>query len=152
MDIRKIKKLIDLIDETGVAEIEIKEGEESVRISRQFHAPTGLATISPIMPTAPIPPTAAPSKADEPKAGNKLPVDGHVIKSPMVGTVYLAASPTAKLFVEIGQHVEVGATLCIIEAMKMYNQIEADKSGKLKARLVENGQHVEYDQPLFVIE
>lgn len=153
MDIRKIKKLIDLINETGIAEIEIHEGEEVVRITRQNNT---LAT-APMMPMQQM--MAVPAISDnrsnssDNKADNKsaLP-SGHIIKAPMVGTAYLAPSPEAKVFVEIGQHVNAGDTLCLIEAMKMFNQIEADKSGKITARLVESGQPVEFDQPLFVIE
>lgn len=149
MDIRKIKKLIELLDESGVAEIEIKEGEESVRISRAT-APMPTFAPSPL-PAAPAPaPAAAPAPApaaDEPPA---LP-PGHVVKAPMVGTFYRAPSPGAKPFVEVGQHVDVGDTLCIIEAMKMLNPIEADKAGVVKAILGENGQPVEFGEPLFVI-
>jgi acetyl-CoA carboxylase biotin carboxyl carrier protein len=151
MDIRKIKKLIELLDESGVAEIEIKEGEESVRISRaSAPAPTYAAP-------APMPaPVAAPAPAAAPAASGsedtaELPA-GHVVKSPMVGTFYRAPSPGAKPFVEVGQTVGVGDTLCIIEAMKMLNQIEADKAGTVKAILGENGQPVEFGEPLFVIE
>jgi acetyl-CoA carboxylase biotin carboxyl carrier protein len=155
MDIRKIKKLIDLIDETGVSEIEIREGEESVRISRQFlQAPS--VPVAPIYPIAPAPSTV---KTESNKETNMpagptaaAPPEGHIVKSPMVGTIYHAPSPGAKPFVEIGQQVEVGTVLCVIEAMKMYNQIEADKAGIITTRLVENGQPVEYDQPLFVIQ
>ncbi len=149
MDIRKIKKLIEMLEESDLAEIEIKEGEESLRISRSGQ----LAA----MPTyaAPPPPMSAPAQVaatTEPDAGsdNSLP-DGHVIKSPMVGTFYRASSPGAKPFVEVGQTVGSGDTLCIIEAMKMLNQIESDKSGNIVAILVENGQPIEYNQPLFVI-
>jgi acetyl-CoA carboxylase biotin carboxyl carrier protein len=149
MDIRKVRKLIELIDETGVAEIEIKEGEESVRISRQYRGPT-IPMTTPIMPTAPMPQ----AKPEEEKLTptKPAPAAGHTVKSPMVGTVYLAPSPGAAPFVKVGQHVEVGATLCMIEAMKMYNQIESDKAGVISACLVENGHPVEYDQPLFLIE
>ena len=147
MDIRKIKKLIDLIDETGVSEIEIKEGEESVRISRQF-APHP-AAMTPVMPVAPMPTATKPEEAEKPKP---VAATGHTLKSPMVGTIYLSPSPGAKPFVEVGQHIEAGTVICLIEAMKMYNQIEADKAGVVSARLIENGQPVEYDQPLFIIE
>lgn len=159
MDIRKIKKLIELIDETGVAEIEIREGEESVRISRQFQPsfsmPPQVYAAAPAVATPvaahPQPHTA---KSDEPaaKAKPEIPLNMHTVKSPMVGTAYLAPAPGSKPFVEVGQRVEAGATLCVVEAMKMYNPIEADKSGVVSARLVENGQPVEYDQPLFIIE
>jgi len=149
MDIRKIKKLIELIEESGIAELEIKEGEESVRISRQtanYAQPMQVA-----MPAmAPQPQTmsalaAAPVEIAEPERG-------HQVKSPMVGTFYNKASPTSAPFVTQGQQVNVGDTLCIIEAMKMMNQIEADKSGKISAILVEDGSPVEFDQVLFVIE
>ncbi|HEY9200013.1 MAG TPA: acetyl-CoA carboxylase biotin carboxyl carrier protein [Gammaproteobacteria bacterium] len=147
MDIRKIKKLIELLDESGVAEIEIKEGEESVRISRQQHAFSTAPT--PQMMSAPAPaPAAAPAPVEEAEPE----ISGHKINSPMVGTFYRAASPGATAFTEVGQMVSEGDTLCIIEAMKILNQIEADKSGKVKAILVENGQPVEFGQPLFIIE
>jgi acetyl-CoA carboxylase biotin carboxyl carrier protein len=152
MDIRKVKKLIELLDESGVAEIEIKEGEESVRISRysqssqpMMAAPAAYAP--PPAAAAPITPVETPAT----KAAAET-IEGHAIKSPMVGTFYRAASPGATPFVEVGQSVNAGDTLCIIEAMKLLNQIEADKSGKVKAILVENGQPVEYDQPLFIID
>lgn len=153
MDIRKIKKLIDLIDETGVSEIEIKEGEEAVRISRQYTiAATPVTQSIPTLPPTPIVPTKT-EPIDKPKPETQTDVTtSHTVKSPMVGTVYLSPTPEAKHFVEIGQTIETGATLCLIEAMKMYNPIEADKSGIIRARLVENGQPVEYDQPLFIIE
>ena len=151
MDIRKVKKLIELLDESGVAEIEIKEGEESVRISRQSQAsqammaaPTAFAPPPPVLATA-----VAAAPATEPAAET---IEGHAIKSPMVGTFYRAPSPGASSFVEVGQTVSAGDTLCIIEAMKLLNQIEADKTGTVKAILVENGQPVEYDQPLFIID
>ena len=147
MDIRKIKKLIELIQETELAEIEIKEGEESVRICRHFNAAT---TTHVNIPTAPVtPPAPAPAPAIEEK--NDVP-DGHVVTSPMVGTMYRAPAPNEPAFVEVGQKVKGGDTLCIVEAMKMLNQIEADTSGVIKAVLVENGQPVEFGQPLFVIE
>lgn len=147
MDIRKIKKLIELLDESGVAEIEIKEGEESVRISRQQHAFSTAPTAQ--MMSAPAPaPAAAPAPVEEAEPE----ISGHKINSPMVGTFYRAASPGATAFTEVGQMVSEGDTLCIIEAMKILNQIEADKSGKVKAILVENGQPVEFGQPLFIIE
>ena len=148
MDIRKIKKLIELLEESGIAELEIKEGEESVRISRQM---PGYAQPMPaFMPMAPQPqtmsaPAAAPVEIAEPERG-------HQVKSPMVGTFYNKASPTSAPFVTQGQQVNAGDTLCIIEAMKMMNQIEADKSGKISAILVEDGSPVEFDQVLFVIE
>jgi len=148
MDIRKIKKLIELLDESGVAEIEIKEGEESVRISRQ-HAAVAAAPqqfMAPAPAAAPV--AAAPAAEAEPEAE----ISGHKITSPMVGTFYRSASPGAPTFTEVGKTVSEGDTLCIIEAMKILNQIEADKSGTVKAILVENGQPVEFGQPLFIIE
>jgi len=146
MDIRKVKKLIELLEESQIAEIEIHEGEESVRISRlQPAAPVAAA---PVAYAAPAPAAAAPAESApaEPAAP-----EGHTVTSPMVGTFYEAPSPGAKPFVEVGQQVNVGDTLCIIEAMKMLNQIEADKAGTVSARLVENGQPVEFGQSLFVI-
>ena len=153
MDIRKVKKLIELLEESQVAEIEIHEGEESVRISRQSpHAvpvPGYIQAPPANMPAAPAPAAAAPPVAavEEPAKA-----EGHHVTSPMVGTFYEAPSPGAKPFVEVGQQVNAGDTLCIIEAMKMLNQIEADKSGVIKARLVDNGQPVEFGQALFVID
>ena len=146
MDIRKVKKLIELLEESGVAEIEITEGEESVRISR---TPTAPAT--PPAPVAPAP-AAAPVAAAEVAPAPAPATPGHTLTSPMVGTFYQAPSPGAKAFCEIGQRVEVGDTLCIIEAMKMMNQIESDASGVIKAILAENGDPVEFGQPLFIIE
>ena len=148
MDIRKIKKLIELLDESGVAEIEIKEGEESVRISRQ-HAAVAAAPVQQMI-AAPVAAPAAAAAEEAPAA--EAEISGHKIVSPMVGTFYRAASPGANPFTEVGQTVSEGDTLCIIEAMKILNQIEADKSGTVKAILVENGQPVEFGQPLFVIE
>ena len=147
MDIRKIKKLIELLDESGVAEIEIKEGEESVRISRQHAAVTPQQYIAPPVAAAPV---AAAAVAEAPAA--EAEVSGHKITSPMVGTFYRSASPGAPEFTQVGKSVSEGDTLCIIEAMKILNQIEADKSGTVKAILVENGQPVEFGQPLFIIE
>jgi len=145
MDIRKIKKLIELLEESSIAELEIKEGEESVRISRQQRQET--ATAPAAVPSRPVElgPVAAAEIDDKP-----LP-NGHILKSPMVGTFFRTASPGSKPFVEIGQAVTAGDTVCIIEAMKMFNQIEADQAGVIADVLVENGQPVEYDQPLFVI-
>ncbi len=145
MDIRKIKKLIELIEASGVSEIEIHEGEESVRISRS--AP--VVTQQP-MQAPPAAPLAAPEATSQ-EATDNTP-SGHIIKSPMVGTFYRAPSPTSKTFVEQGQMVNEGDTLCIIEAMKILNQITADKAGVVTKILVENGAPVEYDEPLFVIE
>ncbi|MDY6926736.1 MAG: acetyl-CoA carboxylase biotin carboxyl carrier protein [Pseudomonadota bacterium] len=147
MDIRKIKKLIELVEESGIAELEITEGEESVRIHRgssQAAAPVHYAAPAPMAAPAAPAPAAAPAEPEAPA--------GHTIKSPMVGTFYRASSPTAKNFVEVGQSVNVGDTLCIVEAMKMMNQIESDKAGVVKAILVENQEAVEFDQPLFIIE
>ncbi len=152
MDIRKIKKLIELLEESGIAEIEIREGEESVRIARgqimqpaptsyHFAPPQAAQATQAAQITAPAAATPAQAMAS-----------GTPIKSPMVGTFYRAASPTAKAFVEVGSAVKAGDTLCVIEAMKMFNQIEAETSGTITAILVENGQPVEYDQPLFIIE
>lgn len=150
MDIRKVKKLIELLEESGIAELEIHEGEESVRISRHSSAPAP-APIS--YAAAPAAPAAAPSAAPaaESTAEDTLP-SGHVVTSPMVGTYYSAPSPGAKPFVNIGDTVAEGDTVCIVEAMKILNQIEADASGTVKAILVENAQPVEYGQPLMIIE
>lgn len=146
MDIRKVKKLIELLEESGIAEIEIHEGEESVRISRNS-ANVAAPAAAPVAVAAPV--AAAPVAAVAP-AEEKI--EGHVLNSPMVGSFYRSPSPGAASFVDIGSKVNVGDTLCIIEAMKLLNQIEADKAGTIKAILVENGQPVEYNQPLFVIE
>ena len=154
MDIRKVKKLIDLLDTSNVDEIEIHEGEESVRISRHRPAAPLTAGLAIPAPAAEVSVRReAPAAAAEPGAedgGEQLPA-GHIITSPMVGTFYQAPSPGAKPFVDVGQRVQVGDTVCIIEAMKMLNQIEADHAGVIGAMLVENGQPVEYGQPLFVI-
>lgn len=150
MDIRKIKKLIELLEESGVAEIEIHEGEESVRISRNQQGSAPIYMQQPAMMPAPAPAPAAAAPAAE-VAEAALP-SGHIVTSPMVGTFYRSAAPGSPVFTEVGNHVNVGDTLCIIEAMKMFNQIEADKSGTITAILVENAEPVEYGQPLFVIE
>ncbi|HFI1607309.1 TPA: acetyl-CoA carboxylase biotin carboxyl carrier protein [Enterobacter hormaechei] len=154
MDIRKIKKLIELVEESGISELEISEGEESVRISRAapaasfpvmqqaYAAPVQQPALSAAV--APVAAEAAPAAATE--------ISGHIVRSPMVGTFYRTPSPDAKAFIEVGQKVNVGDTLCIVEAMKMMNQIEADKSGTVKAILVESSQPVEFDEPLVVIE
>lgn len=154
MDIRKIKKLIELVEESGISELEISEGEESVRISSA--AP---AASFPVMQQAYAAPVQQPalSAAVAPAATEAAPaaaaeISGHIVRSPMVGTFYRTPSPDAKAFIEVGQKVNVGDTLCIVEAMKMMNQIEADKSGTVKAILVESGQPVEFDEPLVVIE
>lgn len=146
MDIRKIKKLIEIIEESDIAELEIKEGEESIRISRYSAAPTQIAYAPAPMGVAPAAIGAAPAVAVEEK------ITGHAVKSPMVGTFYRSASPGSKVFVEVGQSVMSGDTLCIIEAMKILNQIEADKSGVITKILVDNAEPVEYGQPLFIIE
>lgn len=149
MDIRKIKKLIELVEESGIAELEISEGEESVRISRNGTA----APVAPVQYAAAPAPVAAPAPAAAPEAAAAPATPaGHQVLSPMVGTFYRSPSPDAKSFVEVGQTVNAGDTLCIVEAMKMMNQIEADKSGVVTAILVEDGQPVEFDQPLVVIE
>ncbi|MFE1283399.1 acetyl-CoA carboxylase biotin carboxyl carrier protein [Klebsiella aerogenes] len=152
MDIRKIKKLIELVEESGISELEISEGEESVRISRA--APAASYPVMQQAYAAPIaqpqaPAAAAPAAA--PAAEAKAEISGHIVRSPMVGTFYRTPSPDAKAFVEVGQKVNVGDTLCIVEAMKMMNQIEADKAGVVKAILIESGQPVEFDEPLVVI-
>ncbi len=152
MDIRKIKKLIELIEDSGVAEIEINEGEESVRICRVRETPASVTYAPPATPHIPTPAAAATTIAEVATPSVEEQISGHTITSPMVGTYYSAPSPGAPNFVEIGQTVTVGETLCIVEAMKMLNQIESDKAGKVKAILTENGQPVEFGQPLFIIE
>lgn len=148
MDIRKVKKLIELLEESNIDEIEIKEGEESVRISRNR---------APVMPQFYGAPMAAPVAAPVPAgpaapvADSKPALNGHVVKSPMVGTFYRSPSPGSPVFVEVGKHVKVGDVICIVEAMKMMNQIEADKAGTIEAILVEDGQPVEFDQPMVTI-
>jgi len=150
MDIRKVKKLIELLEESQIAEIEIHEGEESVRISRlQATAVAPVAAAPVAVATAPV--EAAPAAVAAAAPAEPAAPEGHTVTSPMVGTFYEAPSPGAKPFVEVGQQVNVGDTLCIIEAMKMLNQIEADKAGTVSSRLVENGQPVEFGQSLFVI-
>lgn len=147
MDIRKVKKLIELLEESDVAEIEIHEGEESIRISRASQL-----TMAAPMAAAPVAaPAAAPVAVAEAAPAEEV-ISGHVVTSPMVGSFYAASSPSAANFVEVGKSVKVGDTLCIIEAMKLMNQIEADKAGVIKKIMVENGQPVEYNQPLFIIE
>jgi len=152
MDIRKIKKLIELVEESGIAELEISEGEESVRISRNFSGQ--VTTAMPQMMVQQAAPVAAPAAAAPVAAAPAADTapSGHLMRSPMVGSFYRSSSPDAKPFVEVGQQVNVGDTLCIVEAMKMMNQIESDKAGVIKAILVENGQAVEFDEPLFIIE
>ncbi|MGD2055061.1 MAG: acetyl-CoA carboxylase biotin carboxyl carrier protein [Gammaproteobacteria bacterium] len=150
MDIRKVKKLIELLEESGIAELEINEGEESVRISRYSTAAPPAAPINYAAPPAsPATAPSAPAAAESEEEG--LP-SGHIIKSPMVGTFYSSPSPGAKTFVNIGDSVSEGDTICIVEAMKILNQIEAEVSGTIKAILVENAQPVEYGQPLMIIE
>ncbi|MBV8465543.1 MAG: acetyl-CoA carboxylase biotin carboxyl carrier protein [Burkholderiales bacterium] len=150
MDLRKLKKLIDLVEESGIAEIEVTEGEEKVRITRVSQNAPMMYTQAPMHHMAA--PMAAPAAAAAPAAepASTLP-EGFVVKSPMVGTFYRAASPGAKPFAEVGQSVNVGDTLCIIEAMKLLNEIECEKGGVIKAILVENGTPVEYGEPLFII-
>lgn len=152
MDIRKVKKLIELLEESNIDEIEIKEGEESVRISRNRINPQPQFFAAPQMmaQAAPTQAAAAPT-AVAPAAESKAAVNGHVVKSPMVGTFYRAPSPGSPVFTEVGKHVKVGDVICIVEAMKMMNQIEADKAGVVEAILVEDGQPVEFDQPLITI-
>jgi acetyl-CoA carboxylase biotin carboxyl carrier protein len=153
MDLRKLKKLIDLVQESGIGEIEITEGEEKVRISRQAAAPPMMMPtmqhVAMGMPMQAPAASAAPAAAEAPVPAEPK---GHALKSPMVGTFYRAPSPGAPSFVEVGQSVSKGQTLCIIEAMKLLNEIESDTTGTVKAILVENGQPVEYGQPLFLIE
>lgn len=150
MDIRKIKKLIELLEASDIGELEIKEGEESVRISRNNqNIQYVTSSPSPAAPAAAAP-EAAPAPAKEEAPASKGP-SGHMVSSPMVGTFYRSPSPGSPAFVEVGQHVKVGDAICIIEAMKMMNQIEADKSGVIEAILVEDGEPVEFDQPLVTI-
>ena len=152
MDLRKLKKLIDLVEESGIAEIEVTEGEEKVRITRSVAAPA-VQTVYAAAPAPVAAPAAAAQAASAPAAPAAAPANhANAQKSPMVGTFYRAASPTSDPFVEVGQTVKEGQTLCIIEAMKLMNEIEAEKSGVVKAILVENGTPVEYGEPLFVIE
>ncbi|MGL4715814.1 MAG: acetyl-CoA carboxylase biotin carboxyl carrier protein [Aeromonas sp.] len=150
MDIRKIKKLIELVEESGIAELEISEGEESVRISRNFSGQ--VTTAMPQMMMQQAAPIAAPAAQSIVVPAADAAPSGHLMRSPMVGSFYRSSSPEAKPFAEVGQQVNVGDTLCIVEAMKMMNQIESDKAGVIKAILVENGQAVEFDEPLFIIE
>ncbi len=152
MDLRKLKALIDLVEKSGIAELEITEGEEKVRIAKQgsaAHMPTYIHHVpnapqpAPVPAGVPVPAAAEPSVPTEP--------EGHAVKAPMVGTFYRSSAPGAQSFVEVGQSVKAGDTLCIIEAMKLMNEIEADASGVIKAILVENGQPVEFGQPMFII-
>lgn len=152
MDIRKVKKLIELLEESGIGEIEIKEGEESVRISRGVSGAPAPAP-SPAVAPPPAPTLVAPAASAAPAEpeSNSARAGGHVVKSPMVGTFYRSPSPSSPAFVEVGKTVKAGDILCIVEAMKMMNQIEADAPGTIEAVLVENGEPVEFDQPLFSI-
>ncbi|HTP39936.1 MAG TPA: acetyl-CoA carboxylase biotin carboxyl carrier protein [Steroidobacteraceae bacterium] len=166
MDIRKIKKLIELLEESGIAEIEIKEGEESVRIARaspttmvthaypaSYAPPAAGAAPQPIAALSPSAAAAAAAPAAAARAAAPAPqADEHVVTAPMVGTYYSSSAPGAKQFVDLGEEVKVGQVLCIIEAMKMMNQIESDKAGRIKAILVQNSEPVEFGQPLFIIE
>lgn len=149
MDLRKLKKLIDLVQESGISELEVTEGEEKVRIAKQLAAAPVAHQVYAAAPVAhAVPAAAAPIAAES--SAPALP-EGHVVKSPMVGTFYRASSPEANPFVQVGDTVKEGQTLCIVEAMKLLNEIEADASGVIKAILVENGQPVEFGEPLFVI-
>ncbi len=150
MDIRKVKKLIELVEESGIAELEIHEGEETVRICRYSPAPSPAQTILHMPDTSGMRPPGLPEIS--PPAKPKVEIEGHVVKAPMVGTFYLGPSPTSRPFVEMGQKVKQGDVVCIIEAMKVMNQIEAGVEGTVSAILVDNGQPVEYDQPLLVVK
>ena len=145
MDLRKLKKLIDLVETSGIAELEITEGEEKVRIAKSIAGTPMMMSHAPQMQAPTNAPTHAPAQVEDSEP------EGHVIRSPMVGTFYRASAPGAKDFVEVGQSISAGDTVCIIEAMKLLNEIESDQSGVIKAILVENGQPVEYGEPLFVI-
>ncbi len=155
MDLRKVKTLIDLVQQSGIAELEITEGEEKVRISRGVTAGSQAATVTHVVAPPPAGPAPAPVPAGAPAAPaegeSAAAPEGHVIRSPMVGTFYRSSAPGAKAFVEVGQAVKAGETLCIIEAMKLLNEIEADQDGTVKAILAENGQPVEYGEPLFIL-
>ena len=152
MDLRKLKTLIDLVQNSGISELEISEGEEKIRIAKHMVAPAS-ATVMMGAPVAAFPTSAAPSAAPAPPAETAASAEtaGHVVKAPMVGTFYRSGNPGSPAFAEVGQTVKQGDTLCIIEAMKLMNEIESDASGVIKAILVENGQPVEYGQPLFLI-
>ncbi len=151
MDLRKLKKLIDLVEESGIAEIEVTEGEEKVRITRSLAAPQPVYAAAPAVAAAPAPAAAAPVAAEGAPAAPARDLS-KAQTSPMVGTFYRAPGPNAPVFVEVGQSVNAGDTLCIIEAMKLMNEIEAERSGVVKEILVENGQPVEFGEPLFIIE
>ncbi len=150
MDIRKVKKLIELLEESGIDELEIHEGEESVRISRNSSQPVAAQQTVMAAPVA-QPVAAVPQATAEPEASAEPAFTGHQVSSPMVGTFYRSPSPSSPSFVEVGSHVKEGDVLCIVEAMKMMNQIKADKAGMIEAVLIENGSPVEFDQPLFTI-
>jgi acetyl-CoA carboxylase biotin carboxyl carrier protein len=151
MDIRKIKKLIELVEESGITELEITEGEESVRISRGMVAQAApVAYAAPQVAAVAVAPAATPTAATAATAAAEL--SGHILRSPMVGAFYRSSGPDTAPFVEVGQQVKVGDALCIVEAMKMMNQIQSDKAGVIKRILVENGDTVEFDQPMFIIE
>ena len=152
MDIRKIKKLIELVEESGITELEVQEEEGTVRISRAAPAVAPAAIQYAAAPVAPVAAPAAAPAATAPAEAPAAEISGHQVRSPMVGTFYRSPSPEAKAFVEVGQTVKVGDALCIVEAMKMMNRIEADKAGVVKAILVNDGEAVEFDQPLIVIE
>ena len=152
MDIRKIKKLIELVEESGITELEVQEEEGTVRISRAAPAVAPAAIQYAAAPVAPVAAPAAAPAAATPAEAPAAEISGHQVRSPMVGTFYRSPSPEAKAFVEVGQTVKVGDALCIVEAMKMMNRIEADKAGVVKAILVNDGEAVEFDQPLIVIE
>ena len=151
MDTRKIRKLIELVKETGIGELEVKSGDDSVRINCQLTTIPTYATPTTTAHTPQITTQPAEIKSETPVKKHEH-HEGHKVKSPMVGTVYLSGTPGKPPFVSVGQKVKIGDTLCLIEAMKMFNKIEADKTGTISARLVENEQPVEYDQPLFIIE
>ena len=150
MDLRKLKKLIDLVQESGISELEVTEGEEKVRIAKHASGPAPVNYVTQ-MPAAAPAPAAAPVAAAAPAAAEPAVPEGHEVKSPMVGTFYRASAPGAKPLAEVGQSVAVGDVLCIVEAMKLMNEIEADAAGTIKAILVENGEPVEYGEPLFII-
>jgi len=153
MDLRKLKKLIDLVQESGIAELEVTEGEERVKIVRSGRGSSEAGVpAGPVVFIPPPAPAAAPSAAPVAAVDAPAAPPGHAVKSPMVGTFYRASAPDAKPFVEVGDTVKAGQTICIIEAMKLMNEIESDKDGTVKAILAENGQPVEYGEPLFVIE
>lgn len=156
MDTRKIRKLIELVKETGIGELEVKSGDDSVRINCQTMTTPTFTQVAAAAPSQHAQPAPAPvveeNKIAQPAAKKHVHHEGHTMRSPMVGTVYLSPAPGSPPFVSVGQKVKIGDTLCLIEAMKMFNKIEADKSGTVSARLIESEQPVEYDQPLFIID